>query len=72
MNKIHPTAIIEDGAELGADVEIGPNCHIGSAVSIGDGCLLKSNVVLDGQTTIGSENIFHLIGLSIGFFSSSV
>ena len=59
MNKIHPTAIIEDGAELGTDVEIGPYCKVGSSVKIGNGCSLKSHVVLDGQTTIGTENIFH-------------
>ena len=59
MNKIHPTAIIEDGAELGTNVEIGPYCMVGSGVKIGNGCSLKSHVVLDGQTTIGTENIFH-------------
>ena len=35
--KIHPTAIVEDGAELGADVEVGPYAHIGRFVKIGDG-----------------------------------
>ena len=34
--KIHPTAIVEDGAQLGADVEIGPYAHIGANVKIGD------------------------------------
>ena len=58
MNKIHPTAIIEDGAELGTNVEIGPYCMVGSGVKIGNGCSLKSHVVLNGQTTIGTENIF--------------
>ena len=50
MKKIHQTAIIEDGAKIGEDVEIGPYCVIGSGVTIGDGCLLKSHVILDGQT----------------------
>ena len=59
MNKIHPTSIVEDGAQIGADVEIGPYCVIGLGVTIGDGCRLKSHVTLDGQTTIGAENIFH-------------
>ena len=59
MNKIHPTAIIEDGAELGTNLEIGPYCIVGSGVKIGNGCSLKSHVVLDGQTTIGTENVFH-------------
>ena len=38
--KIHPTAIVEDGAELGADVEVGPYAHIGRFVKIGDKTLL--------------------------------
>ena len=59
MEKIHPTAIIEEGAQIGVDVKIGPYCVISSGVSIGDGCQLKSHVILDGQTTIGTENVFH-------------
>ena len=59
MNKIHPTSIVEDGPQIGADVEIGPYCIIGSGVTIGEGCRLKSHVTLNGQTTIGAENIFH-------------
>jgi len=59
LSKIHPTAIIEDGADIGTDQEIGPYCIIGSGVKIGHGCILKSHVVLDGQTIIGKENIFH-------------
>ena len=34
---IHPTAIIADGAEIAADVKIGPYCVIGGDVSIGAG-----------------------------------
>ncbi len=59
MSKIHPTAIIEDGAHIGAHVEIGPYCHISTNVSIGDGNKLKSHVVLDGHTTIGQDNVIH-------------
>tara|TARA_B100000700_G_C15045396_1_gene857642 strand:+ start:1716 stop:2492 length:777 start_codon:yes stop_codon:yes gene_type:complete len=59
MKKIHPTAIIEVGAEIGSDVEIGPYCHIGPEVKIGNNCLLKSHVIIDGQTSIGNENIFY-------------
>ena len=58
MKKIHPTAIIEDGAEIGSDVKIGPYCHVGPDVKIGDSCVLKSHVIVDGKTTIGEENIF--------------
>ncbi|TDI35125.1 MAG: acyl-ACP--UDP-N-acetylglucosamine O-acyltransferase [Acidobacteria bacterium] len=57
-DRIHPTVVIEDGAELGADVQIGPFCTIGAGVRLGDGCRLMSHVVLSGETTIGSGNRF--------------
>ncbi|MFZ0695396.1 MAG: acyl-ACP--UDP-N-acetylglucosamine O-acyltransferase, partial [Alphaproteobacteria bacterium] len=33
MTKIHPTAIIEPGASIGADVAIGPYCCVGANVT---------------------------------------
>lgn len=59
MTKIHSTAVIEDGAKLGADVEIGPYCYIGPRVSLCDGVILKSHVVVEGHTTIGEETHIH-------------
>ena len=56
---IHPTAIIEAGAELGADVEIGPFCHVGASVKLHDGVVLKSHVVIDGATQIGARTIIY-------------
>ena len=53
---IHPTAIIADGAEIAADVKIGPYCVIGGDVSIGAGSTLHSHVVIDGVTRIGEAN----------------
>ncbi len=53
---IHPTAVIEEGARIGDDVQIGPYCVIGADVSIGDGCELKSHVVVSGRTTMGAGN----------------
>ena len=55
MAKIHPTAIVEDGAVLGADVEIGPYAHVGANVKIGDGTVVKQGAIIDGHTTIGSQ-----------------
>ncbi|MBR2838498.1 MAG: acyl-ACP--UDP-N-acetylglucosamine O-acyltransferase [Kiritimatiellae bacterium] len=54
MATIHPTAIVEDGAVLGADVEIGPYAHVGANVRIGDGTVVKQGAIVDGHTTIGS------------------
>jgi len=53
--KIHPTAIVEDGARLGADVEIGPYASVGKDVVIGDGTVIRQGAIIDGHTTIGSQ-----------------
>ncbi|MDQ6996764.1 MAG: acyl-ACP--UDP-N-acetylglucosamine O-acyltransferase [Mariprofundus sp.] len=53
---IHSTAIIEDGAQLGSAVKIGPYCVVGADVSMGDGCELMSHVVISGHTSMGSGN----------------
>jgi UDP-N-acetylglucosamine acyltransferase len=50
---VHPTAVIEDGAKLGAGVRIGAFCVVGSEVSLGDGVELLSHVVVAGRTSIG-------------------
>jgi len=50
---IHPTAVIEDGAQIGTGCSIGPYCIIGPEVKLGDNCELKAHVVVDGRTTIG-------------------
>ena len=55
MAKIHPTAIVEDGAKLGADVEIGPYAHVGGDVSLGDGTVVRQGAIIDGHTTIGTQ-----------------
>ena len=52
---IHPTAIVEQGASIGANVRIGPLCHVGAGVVLGDDVELKSHVVLHGQTSIGAR-----------------
>lgn len=55
-NQIHPTAIIEDGAKIGNNVEIGAYSIIGKNVSLGDGTIVKSHVVIEGITEIGKNN----------------
>jgi UDP-N-acetylglucosamine acyltransferase len=52
---IHPTAVVEQGAELGAEVRIGAYCVIGPHVKLSDRVELKSHVAIDGYTTIGEE-----------------
>ena len=52
---VHPSSVIEDGARLGANVAIGPFCHIGPDVVLGDGVELVSHVAVHGRTTIGAR-----------------
>jgi UDP-N-acetylglucosamine acyltransferase len=52
---IHPTAIVEDGAQIGDGVTIGPFSVVGANVSLGDGVELASHVVVTGRTTIGAR-----------------
>jgi UDP-N-acetylglucosamine acyltransferase len=56
--KIHPTAVVAAGAELGDGVVVGPHSVIGAAVKIGEGTIVGPQVVIDGVTTIGRENRF--------------
>ncbi len=53
---VHPTAIIEPGAKISADVEIGPYTVIGANVEIGNGCIISPHVVINGHTRIGKNN----------------
>ena len=54
MSKIHPTAIVEDGAVLGEDVSVGAYAHIGQYAKIGDGTTIGQGAIIEGHTTIGS------------------
>ncbi|UCV13034.1 acyl-ACP--UDP-N-acetylglucosamine O-acyltransferase [Dechloromonas denitrificans] len=61
---IHPTAIIDPGAKIGANVEIGPFSLIGPNVEIGDNTVIGSHVVIKGHTRIGRDNrIFQFCSL---------
>jgi UDP-N-acetylglucosamine acyltransferase len=52
---IHPTAIVEKGAQLGSDVTVGPYCVIGPHARIGDKVVLHAHVVIDGRTSLGDR-----------------
>lgn len=55
MTGIHPTAIVDGGAEIGDGVVIGPYCVVGPEVHLHDGVELLSHVVVDGRTEIGAN-----------------
>ncbi len=50
---LHPTAIIDDTADLAPDVAVGPYCVIGPGVSVADGTTLGTHVVIERDTAIG-------------------
>lgn len=52
---LHPTAIIEPGAQLGEDVIIGAYAYVGPEVVLGDGCKLHHHATVEGYTTLGRE-----------------
>jgi UDP-N-acetylglucosamine acyltransferase len=56
---VHPTAIIEGGARLADDVEIGPYCIVGSNARLANGVRLHSHVVLNGHIEIGPRTIIY-------------
>jgi UDP-N-acetylglucosamine acyltransferase len=52
---IHPTAIVDKGASIGADVTVGPYVVIEGDVEIGDGCEIKPHVVVGSGTRMGKR-----------------
>ncbi|PYJ03417.1 MAG: acyl-ACP--UDP-N-acetylglucosamine O-acyltransferase [Verrucomicrobia bacterium] len=54
--KIHPAAIVDPKARIGAGVEIGPFSIIGSQALIGEKTTVQSHVVIEREVTIGSGN----------------
>lgn len=55
MGRIHDTAIVDKGAQLGRNVSVGPYCVVGPNVELGDGVTLTSHVAADGHTAIGAN-----------------
>jgi UDP-N-acetylglucosamine acyltransferase len=56
MASIHPTAIVEAGAELGDGVSIGAFSIVRAQVRIGAGTSIGPHCVIEGRTSIGRDN----------------
>ena len=56
MTKIHPSAIVEKGAELDSDVEVGAYAYIGGSAKIGSGTVVAHHATVDGNTVLGKCN----------------
>lgn len=56
---VHPTAIVDPSAQLGAGTVVGPYCIVAARVSLGENCWLQSHVTLSGPLAAGSGNKFY-------------
>ncbi|MBX3735858.1 MAG: acyl-ACP--UDP-N-acetylglucosamine O-acyltransferase [Candidatus Didemnitutus sp.] len=54
-SNIHPTAIVEPGAQLGADVTLGAYSFVGCESTIGDGTVLHHHATVEGYTVVGRQ-----------------
>jgi UDP-3-O-[3-hydroxymyristoyl] glucosamine N-acyltransferase len=69
---IHPSAIVEHGVQVGADVEIGPHCLVMAGTIIGDGCVLHAGAMIGTQGFFSKwlqgkkQHIAHYGGVRLG------
>ncbi len=56
MSAIHPTAVVEEGARLGAGVTVGAFAVIGPQVTIGPGTAVGHHASVVGRTSLGAGN----------------
>src|SRR4051794_26537730 len=59
MADIHPSAVVDSAAKIGADAVIGPYCIIGPHAAIGEGCRLIAHVHVNGHTAVGARTVIH-------------
>lgn len=57
--EIHPTAIVEDGAQLGTGVSVGAYAHVGPNTVIGDGGVIHPKAMVIGRTVLGANVQVH-------------
>jgi UDP-N-acetylglucosamine acyltransferase len=51
--EVHPTAVVEAGAQLGANVKIGAFAFVGNGVVLGDGTRLHHHASVEGHAAVG-------------------
>jgi UDP-N-acetylglucosamine acyltransferase len=56
---VHPTALVNEDAVLGANVSVGPGAILGPGVVIGDGTVIGSHVLIERDTVIGRDCRIH-------------
>ncbi len=55
--EIHPTAVVEEGAQIGAGCRIGPFSLVGPRVTLAEGVEVRSHVVVTGETSVGEQTV---------------
>ncbi len=56
---VHPTAVIESGAEVSAEASVGPLCHICAGAEVGSGTTLTSAVYVGPDSRIGANCLIY-------------
>lgn len=56
MARIHPTAVVEPGAKLAEDAEIGAHAYVGAEVELAAGVVLRPHAMVTGRTAIGERS----------------
>jgi len=54
--RVHESAVVEPGAQLGRDVVVGAHCFVGSRATLGDGCRLWPQSAVFGPSRLGARN----------------
>jgi acetyltransferase-like isoleucine patch superfamily enzyme len=74
-SSIHPTAIVEDGAQLGAGTRVWHFAHVRKDARIGKGCIIGKGVYVDAGVTIGdfvkiqnNVSVYHGVTIGNGVF----
>ncbi|SDG21617.1 acyl-ACP--UDP-N-acetylglucosamine O-acyltransferase [Sulfitobacter delicatus] len=65
MSNIHPSAVVEEGAQVDPSAKVGPFCLVGPEVVLKADVELKSHVVVTGRTEVGAGTVifpFAVIG----------
>lgn len=65
MAGIHPSSVIEDGAQIDRSASVGPFCVIGPQVVIHANVEIKSHAIVTGRTEVGADTVifpFAVIG----------
>lgn len=53
---VHPSAVVEPGAQLGENIEIGAFCFVGQEVVLGRDCVLRHHATVEGNVVMGEDN----------------